>query len=189
MLRCVDRLQQLMNAVRVRTSAFVSSGLLHGGCDRVCQHQIDSSGRGTRIRACFEQQPSNVCIAIIGAGLFVLTLARVLHVNGTSSTVYELDASPGARRQGGQLDIHEDTGQEALREANLHDAFLRLVHTGAQASRVLDQHNTLLHESLDDGSGGRPELDRGQLRQLLLQRGPSESGADPRDTISVHRTS
>ena len=80
----------------------------------------------------------------------------------------QLDASPKARRQGGQLDIHEDTGQRALRDAGLHEAFLRLVHTGAQASRVLDQHNTLLHESIDDGTGGRPEVDRGQLRQLLL---------------------
>jgi len=110
----------------------------------------------------------HVRIAIIGAGLSGLTLARVLHENGIACTVYERDASPTARRQGGQLDIHEDTGQEALREANLHDAFLRLVHTGAEASRVLDRYNTLLHESVDDGNGGRPEVDRGQLRQLLL---------------------
>ena len=107
-------------------------------------------------------------IAIVGAGLSGLTLARVLHVNGVPSAIFELDDSPSARRQGGQLDIHEDTGQEALRMAGLHEAFLRLVHTGAESSRVLDRNNVLLHESFDDGTGGRPEVDRGQLRKLLL---------------------
>lgn len=110
----------------------------------------------------------HVRIAIVGAGMSGLALARVLHVNGIASKIFELDASPSARRQGGQLDIHEDTGQEALRAAGLHDAFLRIVHTGAEATRVLDRSNTLLHESIDDGTGGRPEVDRGQLRKLLL---------------------
>ena len=116
----------------------------------------------------FVTMNEHVRVAIVGAGLGGLMLARVLHVNGVACTVFELDDSPAARRQGGQLDIHEDTGQEALRAAGLHDAFLRLVHAGAQCERVLDRHNVLLHESVDDGTGGRPEVDRGQLRTLLL---------------------
>lgn len=110
----------------------------------------------------------HVRIAIVGAGLSGLTLARVLQVNDITSAVFELDDSPTARRQGGQLDIHDDTGQEALRAAKLHDAFLRIVHTGAQADRVLDANNVLLHEKRDDGTGARPEVDRGQLRKLFL---------------------
>ena len=110
----------------------------------------------------------HVRIAVIGAGLSGLTLARVLHVHGIAVTLFELEASPTARHQGGQLDIHDDTGQEALRAAGLHDTFLRLVHTGAQALRVLDRDSVPLLESLDDGTGGRPEIDRGRLRQLLL---------------------
>ncbi|GAB3744864.1 FAD-dependent monooxygenase [Amycolatopsis oliviviridis] len=107
-------------------------------------------------------------IAIIGAGLSGLTLARVLHVNGVEAAVFDLDASPSARTQGGMLDIHEDTGQEALRAAGLHDEFRALVHPGGEAMRVLDQHGVVHFEEADDGDGGRPEVARGDLRDLLL---------------------
>ena len=61
-------------------------------------------------------------IAIIGAGPGGLTLARILHVHGIESVVYERDASRAARHQGGMLDIHADSGQLALREAGLEEA-------------------------------------------------------------------
>ena len=117
----------------------------------------------------------HIPIAIVGAGMSGPVLARVLHVHGIASAVFDLDASPAARRQGGQLDIHADTGQEALRAGRLHEAFLRIVHTGAQAERVVNRHNKLLHEGFDDGTGGRPEVDRGQLRKLLLDALPKDA--------------
>lgn len=66
------------------------------------------------------------------------------------------------------LDIHEETGQAALREAGLHQDFLAKVHPGGQAMRVLDRHGRVLREEADDQSGDRPEIDRGDLRELLL---------------------
>ncbi|AGZ41536.1 FAD-dependent oxidoreductase [Actinoplanes friuliensis] len=112
-------------------------------------------------------------IAIVGGGLGGLTLARVLHVHGIPSTIYELDDSPSARTQGGMLDIHETNGQVALRAAGLTEGFRSIIHPGGQAMRILDRHNTVHLEEEDDGEGGRPEVDRGQLRQLLLDSLPA----------------
>ncbi|ALO97208.1 FAD-dependent oxidoreductase [Streptomyces hygroscopicus subsp. limoneus] len=107
-------------------------------------------------------------IAIIGAGLGGLTAARVLHVNGIESAIFELEASAAARTQGGMLDIHENNGQKALHAAGLHDDFLKIVHEGGQALRLLGPDGTVHVAEEDDGTGGRPEVDRGDLRDLLL---------------------
>src|SRR6202044_3593807 len=101
-----------------------------------------------------------------------LTLARVLHVHGIPATVYEAEASAGARTQGGMLDIHEYNGQLALKAAGLFDEFRRIIHEGGEASRVLDQHGTVLLDDPDEGGQGRPEVHRGALRRIRLDSRP-----------------
>ncbi len=111
-------------------------------------------------------------VTIIGAGLGGLTLARVLHTRGIPSAVYELDASPTARDQGGTLDMHEESGQRALAEAGLYDEFRAAARIEGEAVRILDRHGVVhLDESVGDGT--RPEVDRGALKRMLVDSLPS----------------
>ena len=107
-------------------------------------------------------------IAIIGAGPGGLTLARVLHRHGIEAAVFEGETFPNVRSQGGSLDMHAASGQYAIECAGLTPEFRRIARYEDQESRIYDKHGTLHFADTDVSGKDRPEVDRGHLRQMLL---------------------
>jgi 2-polyprenyl-6-methoxyphenol hydroxylase-like FAD-dependent oxidoreductase len=109
-------------------------------------------------------------IAIAGGGLGGLTLARILYRHGIGAVVYEREASRSARSQGGSLDLHPESGQQALADAGLAGRFRSEARPEGEEHRIVDPAGrTLVHHKPDPGSfSGRPEIDRSALRDLLL---------------------
>ncbi|MBT2225153.1 NAD(P)/FAD-dependent oxidoreductase [Nonomuraea sp. NEAU-A123] len=133
-------------------------------------------------------------IAVIGGGPAGLTFARVLHRHGHSVTILERDSAPDARPPGGTLDLHEGMGQIALEKAGLLAEFQALSRPEGQAMRILDADGTVLRDwKPRPGEQANPEIDRGQLRDLLLGpldvqwgRGVTEVVPRTRDGVLVH---
>lgn len=106
-------------------------------------------------------------IGIVGGGPGGLLLARLLGQRGMSVTVFERDAHAEERPQGGSLDLHEETGQRAMRMAGLEAAFIDAARPEDQGDRLYDETGRLLLDH-DGAAANRPEIDRGDLRRILL---------------------
>lgn len=124
-------------------------------------------------------QASNCNIAIIGAGPTSLTLAAILHRNNIAYTIYE--AAPNLRHQGGTLDLHPSTGQQALREAGLWEDFVKHARPESDCLKLVDlasgqvlwdentgdgQSQEEPKRSVEDSLKGRPEIDREWLMRI-----------------------
>lgn len=108
-------------------------------------------------------------IAIAGAGPCGLTLARLLQMQGGDVRVFEVESSTSARNQGGSLDLHVESGQRALRKAGLYEKFVAACRPEGQAIRVVDKRGKMFVDLRpQDDAQSRPEIDRGQLRSLLM---------------------
>ena len=107
-------------------------------------------------------------IVVVGAGMAGLMLARILSMHGADVAVYEAELSADARGQGGLLDLHQESGQAALRAAGLYDQFLAAHNAGGQELRILDKHAVVCFEGEDNETVNRPEINRKDLRRILL---------------------
>ncbi|PYI00083.1 FAD/NAD(P)-binding domain-containing protein [Aspergillus ellipticus CBS 707.79] len=118
----------------------------------------------------------NPSIAIIGGGPSGLLLARLLELNEIIDyVVFEKDESSmlGPWLQGGTLDLHASSGQMALKQAGLFDKFNKeFARWNASRMHILNPDGeTVACFGEDDNT---PEIDRVQLRQLLLDSVPEE---------------
>ncbi|KAN0131650.1 hypothetical protein V8E53_010492 [Lactarius tabidus] len=111
--------------------------------------------------------PSPFSVAVVGAGLGGLVLARVLQLHGITVSVFEHEPTLASRGQGGSLDMHAESGQYALEIAQLTAQFRKFARPEDDLTKIADKHGTVV---IDPAAprGDRPEIDRGQLRQLLL---------------------
>lgn len=113
----------------------------------------------------------NKKIAIVGGGMGGLTLARLLQLHGAAVTVYERDLNRDVRVQGSTLDLHEGTGLEAMKRAGLLDEFYKYHRPTASKLRIVDKDLVVKFDDHDDHEAvaeNRPEIDRGPLRDILL---------------------
>lgn len=118
---------------------------------------------------------TNKKIAIIGGGPGGLTLARLLQLKGAEVKVYERDFDRNVRVQGSTLDLHDDSGLKALAAAGLMDAFKQHYRPGADLMRITDSQARIVYDQhLEESTEAfgeahfRPEIDRGPLRDILL---------------------
>lgn len=110
-------------------------------------------------------------VAVVGGGPGGLTLAKLLQIKGVNVTVYERDSNKEVRQQGATLDLHEESGLEALRRANLMNEFKASFRSDAGRLRVLDEQAIIKmdeHELQDKDQEDRPEIDRAPLRDILI---------------------
>ncbi|TID01699.1 Tetracycline resistance protein from transposon [Colletotrichum higginsianum] len=112
-------------------------------------------------------------VAIIGAGPCGLTFARLLEQNNIDYVVFERDANstPTPLYQGGTLDLHANSGQQAIKRAGLFEEFKKLARWDA-TRLVIQNPECTLKKSFGEERDA-PEIDRFQLRQLLLDSIPS----------------
>lgn len=118
---------------------------------------------------------NNKSIAIVGGGPAGLTLARLLQLKNANVKVYERDINQFARVQGSPLDMHEDSGLAAIRKAELLEEFKNTYRPGADKTLIMNDQAEIFysdHETKPEEDFGaqhfRPEIDRGPLRNMLL---------------------
>jgi 2-polyprenyl-6-methoxyphenol hydroxylase-like FAD-dependent oxidoreductase len=116
-------------------------------------------------------------IAIVGAGPAGLTLAAILQKNNVPFTVYDSDASPHERNQGGTLDLHPKGGQAALVEAGLWEQFKKYARPESDVLKVVKNDGEILWDGNtvdkveipeEEKFNNRPEIDRSALKHILL---------------------
>ncbi|KYQ93769.1 hypothetical protein DLAC_05159 [Tieghemostelium lacteum] len=118
----------------------------------------------------------NLKIAIIGGGPGGLSLGKLLNIKGFNNvSIYEREKSRDYRIQGSSLDLHPDTGLKVIKECGLYDQFKKVSRPEGEYFTLMKKNGSIEFKlpPIDMISQyhlgfSKPEIDRGQLRDLFL---------------------
>lgn len=108
-------------------------------------------------------------IAILGAGISGLALARILFVQGLRAEVFERRNRQYIESSNISLDIDTTAKPFAIRCAGLEAEFVRAARYQDQQTRLYDKNANLLFVTTDSGEESRPEIDRSHLLDILIR--------------------
>lgn len=117
----------------------------------------------------------NKQVAIIGGGPVGLTMARLLQQKGVDVTVYERDKNAKTRISGGTLDLHKGSGQDALEKADLLETYFELAKPMGRTIADQDGNILLSKKPTPENRFDNPEINRNDLKRLLLESLASET--------------
>ncbi|KAI9089868.1 putative monooxygenase [Phlyctochytrium arcticum] len=121
-------------------------------------------------------------IGIVGAGPAGLTLARLLQLHNIPLSIFDFEAGPSDRWQGRSLNLNPGSGLAAIDAMGLRPEIDKLIMPEREEMRILDKDARVIYK--DEGGGPppgmeftkeeleahrRPEIDRSDLRELLLK--------------------
>lgn len=111
-------------------------------------------------------------VGIIGGGPGGLMLGLLLQQQGFEINIFEKAGVNVNADRGGSLDIHDDSGQLPLKETGIIERFRELARFEGEDTRVLDKDGKVYYEETADPEveGGRPEIDRGELCDIIFEK-------------------
>ena len=128
-------------------------------------------------------------IAILGAGPSGLVLGRILELAKIAYVIFDRDVSADVTTsRAGALDIRTGSGQIALQKAGLLDQFKKLARRDAHTVLADAQGKVYIRTGgSDDVNEDKPEIDRKDLRTLLLNSIPADRVRWGRKVQNVQR--
>ncbi|EGC37853.1 hypothetical protein DICPUDRAFT_29615 [Dictyostelium purpureum] len=109
-------------------------------------------------------------IGIVGGGPSGLAITRMLQQNGfLNIKIYERDKNRSCRPQGASIDLCKHLGQKLIKEAGLKKEFSLKSRPEGECYTFMDtQGNVKARRPFLKINSTRPEIDRGDLRDILL---------------------
>lgn len=111
----------------------------------------------------------NKKIAIIGAGPVGLTMAKLLQQEGIIVSVYERDKDSQTRITGGPLDLHKDSGQNAMKKAGLLEYYYEMAIPMGRIIADKEAKIIFSKKVLPEDKYNSPEINRNDLKRILLE--------------------